>query len=133
MLHKRKLPRGKVRVIFAMPALEGVTAVSLLGDFNDWSETAKPLVREAAGAGGAWHNDPAADAYAPNEFGSDNSVLDLTVEAVPAPRKASPARARSARPGPRPRSRQAKNSWTASKGHRTLKSPRGARGGGPGG
>ena len=130
MLHKRKRPRVKVRVIFSMPPLEGVTAVSLLGDFNDWSATATPLVREADGswsavlmldAGrryqfryrddrGEWHNDSAADAYAPNEFGSDNSVLDLTVEAAPAARNASPARARSGRPGPRPGSRKAKKS-----------------------
>jgi 1,4-alpha-glucan branching enzyme len=130
MLHKRKFPRGKVRVIFAVPALEGVTAVSLLGDFNEWSETATPLVREADGswsavltldAGrryqfryrddrGEWHNDSAADGYAPNEFGSDNSVLDLTGEAAPAPRNASPARGRSVRPRPRPRSRKAKTS-----------------------
>src|SRR3972149_5426368 len=120
MLHKRKFPRGKVRVIFSMPALEGVTAVSLWGDFNDWSETATPLVREADGswsavltldAGrrdqfryrddrGEWHNDSGVGAFAPCEFGCNNSVLDLPVAAAPAPRKAPPSRARSARPGP---------------------------------
>ena len=128
MLHKRTLARGKVKVTFAMPALEGVTALSLVGDFNDWSETATPLAREADGswsaaltldAGrsyqfryrddrGQWHNDWAADAYAPNEFGSDNSLLDLTLEASPKPRKASPARTGPARPTARATSRKEK-------------------------
>lgn len=123
MLHKRKLARGKVRATFTLPALEGVTALTLAGDFNDWSETAAPLAREADGtwsvtltlaAGrryqfryrddqGVWHNDWAADGYAPNEFGTDNSVLDLTLEANPAPRKASPAKRPSTSAKPLPR------------------------------
>ena len=107
MLHKRKLPRGKVRVTFSMPALEGVAGLFLAGDFNDWSETAAPLAREADGswsaslsldAGrtyqfrylddrGEWHNDWAADAYAPNDFGGDNSVLDISAQAIEDPRR----------------------------------------------
>ena len=103
MLHKRKLARGKVRVTFTMPALQAVTGLFLAGDFNQWSETATPLAREADGswsasltlaAGrayqyryrddrGRWHNDWAADAYAPNHFGGDNSVLDLASAAKP--------------------------------------------------
>ena len=35
-----------------------------------------------------WHNDWAADAYLPNEFGSDNSVVSLKESALPAPKKA---------------------------------------------
>ncbi len=122
VLHKRILARGKVRVTFTMPALDGVAAFALTGDFNDWSETATPLTRAADGAWsvtltldagrqyqfryrddhGAWHNDWAADGYAPNEFGSDNSVLDLSSAASPAPRKAPPAkRSSTAKASPR--------------------------------
>jgi 1,4-alpha-glucan branching enzyme len=105
MLRKEKAAGGKVKVTFSMPALEGVTALFLVGSFNDWRDTATPLVRGADGgwsvaltleAGwayqyrfrdqdGGWHNDWAADAYVPNEFSSENSVADLTdAEAGPA-------------------------------------------------
>jgi hypothetical protein len=105
MLRKEKAAGGKVKVTFSMPALEGVTTLYLVGSFNDWSNTATPLVRGADGgwsvaltleAGwayqyrfrdqeGGWHNDWAADSYVPNEFGSENSVVDLTEsEAGPA-------------------------------------------------
>ncbi len=105
MLRKEKTAGGKVKVTFSMPALEGVSALYLVGSFNDWSDTATPLVRSSDGgwsvaltldAGwahqyrfrdqdGIWHNDWAADSYVPNEFGSENSVVDLTgSEAGPA-------------------------------------------------
>jgi 1,4-alpha-glucan branching enzyme len=104
MLRKEKTAGGKVKVTFSMPALEGVTALYLVGSFNDWSDTGTPLVRAADGgwsvaltleAGwayqyrfrdqdGGWHNDWAADSYVPNEFSSENSVVDLT-GAGPAP------------------------------------------------
>ena len=123
MLHKRKLARGKVRVTFSMPALEGASVLFLAGDFNEWSETAAPLARAPDGswsvsltldAGreyqfrylddlGAWHNDWAADAYAPNDFGSDNSVLNLKIEAASAPAKKTSARRKSTAPNPRRR------------------------------
>ena len=97
MLHKRTLAGKKVLVTFAMPAMEGVESLHVSGDFNAWSETATPLQRKPDGswsveltldAGqsyrfrykdnlGEWHNYPAADAYVPNSFGSENSVLDL--------------------------------------------------------
>ena len=87
-----------MKVTFSMPALEGVTTLYLVGSFNDWNDTATPLVHGADGgwsaaitldAGwayqyrfrdqdGGWHNDWAADSYVPNEFGSENSVVDLT-------------------------------------------------------
>ena len=105
MLRKEKAAGGKVKVTFSMPALEGVTTLYLVGSFNDWNDTATPLVHGADGgwsaaltleAGwayqyrfrdqdGGWHNDWAADSYVPNEFGSENSVVDLTEsEAGPA-------------------------------------------------
>jgi len=98
MLRKEKTAGGKVKGTFSMPALEGVTDLYLVGSFNDWSDTGTPLVRGADGGwsvaltletgwayqyryrdqDGGWHNDWAADSYVPNEFGSENSVVDLT-------------------------------------------------------
>jgi 1,4-alpha-glucan branching enzyme len=119
MLTKRKLARGKVQVTFAMPELEGVQQLHLVGDFNNWSVTETPLACGPDGTwsvtltleggrkyeyryyadGQVWHNDWAADAYAPNTFGSENSVVDLAAEGgkaakaapkSPAPKKTAP-------------------------------------------
>jgi len=108
VLNKRKLKNGLVRVTFSMPALEGCETMTLVGDFNDWSETATPLARQADGSwqakldlennrhfhyrylvnGREWHNDWAADEYAANPFGADNSVVVLSDAEKPArPRK----------------------------------------------
>jgi 1,4-alpha-glucan branching enzyme len=108
MLTKRKLGRGKVRVTFAMPKLEGVKQLFLVGDFNNWSVAATPLARAADETWSVavtldsgrkyeyryfadnqvWHNDWAADAYLVNSFGTENSVVDL--EEIPAPAPAAP-------------------------------------------
>ncbi len=97
MLHKRTLAGKKMLVTFSMPAMDGVESLHVCGDFNDWSETGAPLSRKADGSWsveltlevgqsyrfryrdnlGRWHNDPGADAYVPNDFGTENSVLDL--------------------------------------------------------
>ena len=124
MLRKEKAAGGKVKVTFSMPALEGVTTLYLVGSFNDWSDTATPMVHGADGgwsaaitldAGwayqyrfrdqdGGWHNDWAADSYVPNEFGSENSVVDLTdagpatTEAAAAPAAKKPGRKPAAKP-----------------------------------
>lgn len=117
MLAKRKLAGGKVRVTFTMPPLDGVTQLHLVGDFNDWSVTATPLSRADDGSwsvaltlaagqryqfrylanGQTWHNDGQADAYVPNDFGSENSVVDLTTERNGAARKKTPAKRKTAR------------------------------------
>ncbi|MGH9222370.1 MAG: isoamylase early set domain-containing protein [Acidimicrobiales bacterium] len=86
----------KVTFTLAQDGLDG-QAVAVVGDFNDWDPAAAPMTRKggarlaavsvAAGAryafrylceDGQWLNDEAADAYEPNEFGVDNSILDLT-------------------------------------------------------
>jgi len=109
MLTKRKLGKGKIRVTFQMPALEGVTQLHLVGDFNNWSMAETPMMQAADGSwsavltlednrayqyryfanGQTWHNDWEADAYVPNTFGSDNCVVSLVeeAEAKPAPKK----------------------------------------------
>ncbi len=105
MLAKRKLAKGKVRVTFSMPALDGVTQLYVVGDFNEWNETATPMEKAADGSwsvaltldsnqeyqyryldnNSAWHNDRAADSYARNVHGTDNSVLSLLQDEKPKP------------------------------------------------
>ena len=95
MLVKQTKKNGKVRVTFTMPAIDGCDCLYLVGEFNEWNETAHPMQRADDGAwsltlelepgreyqfryyasDGVWHNDPAADAYVPNPYGSDNSVV----------------------------------------------------------
>ncbi len=109
MLTKRLTGNGKVEVTFTMPALEHVTKLYLVGDFNDWSIASHPLTQAADGSwgitlpietgrtyqfryfdnNGHWHNDWQADFYSPNQFGGDNSVLDLSQaeDSAPAPKK----------------------------------------------
>jgi hypothetical protein len=72
-------------------------SVSVVGDFNDWSRDADLMDRDDDGFvaqlalqrgrayrfrylldGERWENDWSADAYVPNEFGGDDSVVDLT-------------------------------------------------------
>lgn len=88
---------GLVEVTFRLPDAGGATSASVVGEFNDWSTTANPMqpdgdgfatsVRLPAGRayrfrylldGTRWENDWSADAYAPNEYGGDDSVVDLT-------------------------------------------------------
>jgi 1,4-alpha-glucan branching enzyme len=108
MITKHKLGRGKVRVTFSMPPLDAVRQLNLVGDFNDWSVIETPMQRgqdskwtvalslddgrdyqfRYLANGIDWHNDWAADAYLPNEFGSDNSVVSLKTGAAPAAKKA---------------------------------------------
>lgn len=103
MLQKRKLPDGKVEVTFRMPSLDGVVELGLRGDFNGWAARGVPLRLESDGTWvatlvldggksyrfryydnqGTWHNDWEADAYVPNDYGSDDSVVDLTTGEAP--------------------------------------------------
>lgn len=92
----RKPVRGAsktVRITFALPD-EG-TPVSVVGDFNGWDPFANPLRRRSNGTrsavleleagrsyafrylaeGGAFLDDPAADALEPNGFGGTHGVL----------------------------------------------------------
>ena len=87
---------GMVRVTFNMPAIAGCEGLYLVGDFNAWNEVAHPMQPGQDGTwllalnlepgreyeyryrthGGSWHGDPAADAYAANPHGSDNSIVN---------------------------------------------------------
>jgi hypothetical protein len=92
-----------VLVTFRLPATVGAGRVNLVGEFNDWSPTRTPMTSSDGWFwvevplrpgqsyryrylldGERWENDWAADAYLPNEFGTDDSVI--VVPAVePAP------------------------------------------------
>jgi 1,4-alpha-glucan branching enzyme len=93
MIETRVDGRGNVRATFRLGYGVGGHEVCLLGEFNDWSSTADPMYCEghdyvtelvvASGRayrfrylidGDRWQNDWAADSYAPNEFGGDDSV-----------------------------------------------------------
>jgi len=73
------------------------TEVHVSGDFNNWSFDALPMVRDKRGVwrtrvalpggryeyrfivDGDWQNDPNACGVVPNEFGSCNCVLEVTL------------------------------------------------------
>jgi hypothetical protein len=101
MLHKKVLAGGKVEVTFRMPPLDDVVELYLCGDFNAWHVKGLPLSLESDGtwvgrlileAGksyrfryhdnqGTWHTDYEADRCVTNEFGSDDSVVDVIAAA----------------------------------------------------
>jgi 1,4-alpha-glucan branching enzyme len=85
---------GKVRVTFVLPGDVG-DDVFVCGEFNDWSRKANRMGRSNgrfvatlvldSGAryrfrylidGSRWQNDPEADAYVDNSFGSEDSVVE---------------------------------------------------------
>jgi len=89
------------------------------GEWNDWSADAAVMRRDAGGGfsltvdldagrayrfrylldGQRWDNDWAADAYVRNDFGGDDSVVDLTALAEPVPSAAKKAPVRKAPAG----------------------------------
>jgi hypothetical protein len=98
---------GRVLVTFRLPACVEAGQASVVGEFNGWDPTVDVMARGAAGFtatvllepgrayryrylldGDRWENDWSAHAYVPNEFGEDDSLLDLTgdltAEAPPA-------------------------------------------------
>jgi 1,4-alpha-glucan branching enzyme len=108
MLTKTILAGKNVEVKFRMPPIDDVVELNLCGDFNNWQTAGAPLVQEADGtwvatlvleAGkryrfryldnqGRWHNDREADAHVPNDFGSEDSIVDLTALGKKAPHHA---------------------------------------------
>lgn len=85
------------RVTFSLP--EGVTAkkVALCGDFNEWDPSSHPMKKRKSGMysltlslpadkryhfrylldGKRWENDWNADSYESNEFGTEDSVIEV--------------------------------------------------------
>ena len=114
---KSRAAKGKARVTFTVDPQVGAQTAALCGEWNDWSAGADVMRRDAEGgfsltvdldAGRAyrfryllddqrWENDWAADAYLPNSFGGDDSVVDLTALAQAAPPAAKKAPAETTR------------------------------------
>ena len=89
--------RPTCKVSFRVPAaiVGAGTAVALAGEFNDWNPSVDQMKRLKSGDftltkeletgkqyrfrylidEGRWENDPHADSYIPNPFGSDDSVI----------------------------------------------------------
>ena len=97
MLHKRHDGDGRMLITFQLPPDVTAATVCVVGDFNGWSHTRNPMTRDGDGFvttiplevghayrfrylldGHRWENDWAADTYLPNEYGGDDSVIDLT-------------------------------------------------------
>ncbi len=96
MVDKKGGP-SDVTITFRLPPMDGVESVHVVGEFNDWSTSACPMERDDEGwstqislipgrayrfryllDGERWENDWAADCYVSNEYGGDDSVIDLT-------------------------------------------------------
>jgi len=101
MLNKRKLAKGKVRVTFSMPTLDGVEQLNVVGDFNNWSITENPLKKAADGSwsvaltldgdqeyqyryyaadSNRWYDDDTPDSKKFNEFGGYNGIVSTRLE-----------------------------------------------------
>lgn len=111
---KSRGTKGKARVTFTVDPQVGAQAAAVCGEWNEWSEDADVMQRDAKGGlsvtvdldagrayrfrylldGQRWDNDWAADAYVLNDFGGDDSVVDLTAlaEAVPSATRRTPAK-----------------------------------------
>lgn len=98
MLKKKYLKSKEVcKVTFYTPAELEAEDVKLVGDFNEWNESATPMEPLKDGRfkvtvdlpkdsqfqfrylvnGSEWHNDWEADEYVPNPFSGDNSVVEV--------------------------------------------------------
>ena len=88
---------GTVTITFRVPSVANAERINVVGEFNRWSKVANPMERNDDGFvarislpvgrtyrfrylldGQRWENDWAADGYTANEFGGDDSVIDLT-------------------------------------------------------
>jgi len=98
MIKKSYLNEGKTcRVTFRLPKEVGASTVVLTGDFTNWDEAPVEMPQRKDGSfsvtvslqpgqsyrfryivdGEHWENDDAADAYAPNPFGSEDSIITV--------------------------------------------------------
>ena len=102
---KSRGAKGKANVTFTVDPRAGARTAAVCGEWNDWSADADVMRRDAEGGfslrveldagrayrfrylldGQRWDNDWAADAYVRNDFGGDDSVVDLTALAEPVP------------------------------------------------
>lgn len=101
---KRATGEDSIHVTFELPPAVKAREVFVSGEFNGWTST--PLERQEDGwfrvtlplacgrsyrfryllDGERWENDWSADLYTPNDFGGEDSVVDLsTVTSKPPP------------------------------------------------
>lgn len=110
MLTKNWNPQtGRFEVTFDLPAELDIEQAAVVGEFNDWSETANPMSTGDDGRWSAtvslepsrsfrfryhlgddrWENDWNADSYVGNDFGGADSVVTTPEEpSAPPPAKA---------------------------------------------
>jgi hypothetical protein len=106
---------GRYDVTFDLPGGLDIDSAVVVGDFNDWDDSATPMARQHDGrlaavvsleAGGRhrfryhlsrdrWENDWSADDYVPNGFGGADSVVEVpdAPSRPPAAKKATAKRA----------------------------------------
>ncbi|MDJ0755684.1 MAG: isoamylase early set domain-containing protein [Ardenticatenaceae bacterium] len=98
MLKKSYTKTGKkCRVTFKLPAEVSAEQATLVGEFNDWDETANPMKRLKDGSfsaqvslaagqtyrfrylldGERWENDWEPDGYSPNNHGTEDSLVKV--------------------------------------------------------
>ncbi len=97
MLEKNTARDGRCQVTFTVPAKAGAQSAQLVGDFNGWSTDETPMERRDDGSfsltlelptgessrfrylldGERWENDWAADGYVANDFGGDDSLVQV--------------------------------------------------------
>ena len=102
---KSMAAKDKASVTFTVDPGVGARTAAVCGEWNEWSADADVMRRDAEGGfsltvgldagrayrfrylldGQRWDNDWAADAYVRNDFGGDDSVVDLTALAEPVP------------------------------------------------
>ena len=90
-----KSKKGVCKVTFDLPKEVSAAEATVVGDFNNWDTQATPMKRKRDGSFSAaisleagkeyrfrywldnsrWENDWHADAYAPNSFGTEDSVV----------------------------------------------------------
>ena len=98
MIKRAGVGNGQVEVTFEVDAAVQAERANLCGEFNDWSQTADEMERKPDGGftltknleggrsyrfrylldGERWENDWAADAYVPNEYGRNDSVVEVS-------------------------------------------------------
>jgi 1,4-alpha-glucan branching enzyme len=126
---KSRAAKGKAKVTFTVDPGVGAQAAAVCGEWNGWSAGADVMHRDADGGfsvtvdldagrayrfrylldGQRWDNDWAADAYVRNDFGGEDSVVDLTAlaEAVPPTARKTPAKKEAVREAPAQTARKA--------------------------
>ena len=112
---------GRFDVTFDLPAELDIEQAAVVGEFNDWSETADPMSKQGDGCWSTtvslepsrsyrfryhlgedrWENDWSADSYVGNDFGGADSVVTTPEEpmAPPPAKSAAPKKAAAKKAG----------------------------------